>query len=58
MSDLPSTSSSGSLMGVRYDRISGIVQSPRYMNLEVTARTGISARETQHLAGGDLHIAR
>lgn len=37
-------------------RTSGIVQSPLYMNLVVTARTGISAREKQQPCR-DLHIA-
>lgn len=43
-------------MGVRYDRISGIVQFPLYMNLVVRTgiRTGISARENLYR---DLHIA-
>lgn len=53
----PSTSSSGKITGLRKERTSGIVQSPLYMNLVVTARTGISARESQ-AATGDLHIAQ
>ena len=52
----PSTSSSGKTTGGRYVRTSGIVQSPLYMNLVVTARTGISARGNQLCR--DLHISK
>lgn len=45
------------MTGLRKERTSGIVQSPLYMNLVVTARTGISARESR-AATGDLHIAQ
>lgn len=55
--DSPSTSSSGRITGLRKERTSGIVQSPLYMNLVVTARTGISAGENQQLCR-DLHIAQ
>lgn len=53
----PSTSSSGRITGLRKERTSGIVQSPLYMNLVVTARTGISARGNQQLCR-DLHIVQ
>lgn len=53
----PSTSSSGRMTGLRKERTSGIVHSPLYMNLVVTARTGISARGNQQLCR-DLHIVQ
>lgn len=49
-SDSPSTSSSGRLTGVPYERMSGMVQIPRYIKVEVTGCMGMSAR------GPDLHI--
>lgn len=45
------------MTGLRKERTSGIVHSPLYMNLVVTARTGISARGNQQLCR-DLHIVQ
>ncbi len=42
-SNSPSTSSSGRLTGAWYDRISGMVQIPRYIKVEVTGCIGIFA---------------
>lgn len=53
--DSPSSSSSGRMTGLRKERTSGIVQSPLYMNLVVTARTGISAKGKQKPCR-DLHM--